>query len=170
MARARRGQIAVSLASAAAMRALSQLVLLLGRVRPEEQRRRGRRVGEMRVEPGFVDAVEEGKERVVVALRDRIELVIVATRALERQPEHRGAERVHAIDDVLGAKLVLDAAALVRLPVQPVEGGGDALVARRVRQQIAGKLPEEELIVGQVLVERRMTQSRYGDMSRSTSA
>ena len=104
--------------------------------------------------PGFVDAVEEREERVVVALGDRIELVIVATRALDGQPEHRGAERVHAIDDVLGAKLFLDAAALVRLTVQPVEGGRDALLARCIRQKIASKLPEEKLIVGQVPVER----------------
>ena len=56
--------------------------------------------------------------------------------------------------DVLGAKLLLDAAALVGLPVQPVERGRDPLLARRVGQQIAGELPGEELVVGQVVVER----------------
>ena len=80
--------------------------------------------------------------------------MVVATRAFQGQPEHRRAERVHAVDDVLGAKLGFDAAAFVRLTVQAVEGGGNALVARRTRQQVARKLPEEELIVGQVLVER----------------
>src|SRR6185503_9023289 len=87
---------------------------------PQRHRRSRRRAGEVRVEPGLVDAVEERAERVVVALRDRIELVIVAAGALEGQPQHRRAERVHAIRDVFLAELLLDAAALVRLPVQAV--------------------------------------------------
>ena len=55
--------------------------------------------------------------------------------------------------DVLGAELFLDAAAFVGLAVKPVEGGGDALIARGARQQIAGELPGQELIVGKVAVE-----------------
>ena len=80
--------------------------------------------------------------------------MIVATGALERQPEHRSAERVHAVEDVLGAKLLLDAAAFVRLSVQAIESGRDALLPRRIGQEIAGELPEEKLVVRQVLVER----------------
>ena len=76
--------------------------------------------------------------------------MIVAAGALERQPEHRRAERVDAVGDVLGAELLFDAAAFVGLAVQPVEGRGDPLVARGVRQEIAGQLPGQELVVGQV--------------------
>ena len=130
-----------------------QVMLPLGARRPQEERWRRRGVREVRVEAGFVDVVEERKERVVVALRDRVELVVVTARALERQAEHRGAEGVDAVEDVLGAELLLDAAAFVGLAVQAVERRGDALVARRVGQEIARELPEEELVVGQVLVE-----------------
>ena len=100
-------------------------------------RRRG--VGEVRVQTRLVDVVEERKQREVVALRDRVELVVVAARALERQAEHRGAERVHAIGDVLGAELLFDAAAFVGLPVQAVERRRDALLARR--RWAAGRRP-----------------------------
>ena len=78
----------------------------------------------------------------------------MAAGALHGEAEHRGPERVHAIDDVLGAELFFDAAALVRLPVQSIEGRGDPLFARGGRQEIAGELPGEELIVRQVVVER----------------
>ena len=72
--------------------------------------------------------LKNANERVVVPLRDRIELVIVAAGALERQPEERGAEGLHAVGDVFDAELLLDAAAFVRLPVQAVEGGGEPLL------------------------------------------
>jgi hypothetical protein len=121
---------------------------------PQRHGRSGRRVGEVRIEPGFVDAVEEGAEGVVVALRDRIELVVVAAGALEGQSQHRRADGVHPIGDVLLAELLLDAAAFVRLPVQPVEGGGQALLVGGIRQQVAGQLPGQEPIVGKVPGER----------------
>ena len=121
---------------------------------PQQQRRARRRGGEVRVEARLVDVVEEREQRVVIALRDRIEPVVVAAGALDREPEHRRAECVHPIDDVLGAELLFDAAALVGLAVQPVEGRGDPLLARRARQEIAGQLPGQELIVGKVAIER----------------
>ncbi len=133
---------------------LHELVLPLFAGGPDQQRGGRRGAREVRVEAGLVDAVEEGEHRIVVALRDRVELVVVAARALHREAEHRGPERVHAIDDVLGAELLFDAAALVRLPVQSIEGRGDTLLARGGRQEIAGELPGEELIVRQVVVER----------------
>ncbi len=37
--------------------------------------------------------------------------------------------------------------------MQPIEGGRDALLARRVRQEITGELPDQELIVGKISVE-----------------
>jgi len=45
----------------------------------------------------LVDAVEEGREGVVVGLGDGVELVRVALRAAEREPEPRRAHGVHAV-------------------------------------------------------------------------
>jgi hypothetical protein len=106
--------------------------------RPQQQRGCGRGAREVRVQPRFVDAVEERRQREVVALGDGVELVVVTAGALERQAEHRGTEGVDTVRNVLDAELLFDAAALVRLPVQPVERGGYALVTRGRGQQVAG--------------------------------
>ena len=52
--------------------------------------------------PVLGHVVEVREELIELLLRERIELVVVAARAAERQAqEHRG-RRVHAIDDVFG--------------------------------------------------------------------
>ena len=80
--------------------------------------------------------------------------MVVAAGALEGQAEEGGAEGVHAVDDVGDAELLLDDAALLVLHVEAVEGRREALVLRGVRQQVAGELPRDELVEGEVLVER----------------
>jgi hypothetical protein len=125
--------------------------LLLGR---QGQRRRGCRRREVRVQPALVHVVEVGEQAVVVVLRDGVVLVVVAARALEREPEESRAEGVHAVGHVLDAVFLLDAATLVGLAVQAVEGRGQALVARGAGQQVAGELGAQEAVVGQVFVER----------------
>ena len=95
----------------------------------EQHRRRGHRVGEVRVESGLVDAVEEAEERVEILLGDRVVLVVVAPRALEGQPQERGSEGDGAVGDVLGPPLLLDRSPLVGLAVVPVEGRGQDLLA-----------------------------------------
>ncbi len=107
----------------------------------------------MRVQPGFVDVVEEGEEREVVPLGDRVELVVVAAGAFQCETKHRGAECVHTIGHVFRAELLLDAAPFVRLPVQTIECRGNTLIARGPGQQVPGQLPGEELVVRQVVVE-----------------
>src|SRR2546429_4462928 len=51
--------------------------------------------------------------------RSRVVFVIVATRAADGQAEHRRADGVHAVGAVFGAELLVNAAALVGLAVQP---------------------------------------------------
>ena len=84
----------------------------------------------------------------------RIEFVVVAAAAFERQAEESGAHRVHAIDHVGHAVLLLDDAALLVLHVQPIERRRQALFLGGVGQQVAGQLPGDELVERQILVER----------------
>ena len=102
------------------------------------------------VEADVAERVEVREDLVVVALRDRIELVVVALGAAEREAEHRFAERFHAVDVVVGEILLGDRAALVRVHVVALEAGGDELGFGAVRQQVAGELVAEELVVRQV--------------------
>ncbi len=80
----------------------------------------------------------------------RVELVVVALAAAEREAEHRFAERFHAVDVVVGEVLFGDRAAFVRVHVVALEAGGDELGFGAVRQQVAGELVAEELVVRQV--------------------
>ena len=87
----------------------------------------------------LVGVVEEGEELVILALRDRIELVVVALAAADRQAQEDDAGGVDAIDDRLDAELLeVDAAFLVDLRVA-VEAGGDLLLERR--RWAAGRRP-----------------------------
>ena len=102
----------------------------------------------------FGHVIEEREQPVVVLLRDRVELVVVAAGALERQSEPSHAERTDSVRHVLDAVLLLDDPALGINHVIPIESGCDALLKRRSRQQIARQLLEHELVVRQVGVER----------------
>ena len=101
----------------------------------------------------FVDAVEEGAERVVVVDRDRVELVRVALRAAEGQPEPGRAHGVHAVEDVVDAGFLRVAAALAVGHVITMEAGGELLLGGGVREEVAGELLEGEAIVRDVAVE-----------------
>src|SRR5207249_199321 len=88
-----------------------------------------------------------------LALANRIELVVVALAATDRQAEPYGAGGVDAVNHRLDAELLdVDAAFLIDERVA-VEARGDLLVERRVRQQIAGELLDCELVERQILVE-----------------
>ncbi len=56
----------------------------------------------------LVSVVEEREHAIVLIVGDRIELVGVALRTLKREPEHRLADAVHAIEDALHAKLFIE--------------------------------------------------------------
>ena len=92
------------------------------------------------------DVIEERKDLVELLLADRIELVVVAPRAPERQAQPHGRGRRYPIDHVLHQELFGDDAPLAVLAVVPVEGGGDSLAQRGFGEQVAGKLFDGELI------------------------
>ena len=124
--------------------------LLVGR---EVHGGRGDRGAEVRIEPALVDVVEEGAEPVVLALGEGVVLVVVAAGTLHRQPEDRRAEGVDPVGHILHPELLLHAAALIGLAVQPVERGGEDLVGRGVGKEVPGELLQEEGVVGLVLLE-----------------
>ena len=74
--------------------------------------------------------LKNADERIVVAHRDRIVLVIVAAGAFEREAQHGRAERVDAVGGVLDQPLLGDRAAFVRQAMQPIECRGENLIAR----------------------------------------
>ena len=101
-----------------------------------------RRRGDLQV--GLVHVVEEGEEPVVLALADRVVLVVVALRAADRQAEQDRARRVDPVDDRLDPELLdVDPPFLVDRRVA-VEPGGDPLAERGARPQVAGDLVDRE--------------------------
>ena len=119
----------------------------------QPHRGRGCRLSEIGIEPGLVDVLKKRGERIKILLRDRIELVVVATAALEGEPEERGAKGGHAVVDVVDAVFLLDGAALALLRMQAVEGGGEHLLVGGGGQQITRELPRDEFIPREILVE-----------------
>src|SRR5262249_41237682 len=102
---------------------------------------------------GFVDVLEEGEELIEILLADRVELVVVTAAAFEGEAEEGSPHRGHAVYDVGDAELLFDHAALLVLHVQAIEGGGEALVLGRARQQVARELPGEKLVELLIAVE-----------------
>ena len=95
----------------------------------------------------FLDtAVEEREELVVVALRNRIELVIVAACAADGEAEPDGRSCLEPIGDILDAILLIDDAGFASDHVIAVETGRDFLLGGRVGQQVTGELLHGELI------------------------
>ena len=97
--------------------------------------------------------VEERRQRVELLLRERVELVVVADRAAGGQAEPDLRRRLGAVAGVEDEVFLVDRAALVGRDVAAVEAGGDLLIERAVRQQVAGQLLDRELVERLVLVE-----------------
>ena len=97
-------------------------------------------------------------DRVVVGGGDGVELVVVASRASQREPEKRLAERVHAVVDPVGLVLADVDRRVDLLAEQPEAGTDDRLVAAggvepRRLGEVAGDLLADKPVVGQVGVE-----------------
>ena len=106
-------------------------------------------------------AVEGVEQAVVVALGDRIILVIVALGARHRQAEPGRGGRVDAVEQVHEPLLFGDRAPFAVQQMIAVESAGDSLLDRRLGQQVAGQLPDRELVERQVVVQSAFTtQSR----------
>ena len=96
---------------------------------------------------------EEGRHRIEVLLREWVELVVVALRAVGGQAEVDPAHGLHAVGGVVGEVLFDDRTAFVGRRVATLEAGRDALVLGRVREQVAGELLDGELVERLVTVE-----------------
>ena len=101
----------------------------------------------------LVLVAEHRGHREVFALRDRIILVVVTAGALHRQAHETVAGGHHAVIDAVLSELLGDRAAFERHAMQPVEGRRHALVLGRRRQQVAGELFRQELVVRLIFVE-----------------
>ncbi len=102
----------------------------------------------------FMSIIEKRKHAVVIFLRERVVLVVVALAALNRQPQDSLADAVHAVEHRLHPELFgIDAPFLVdhRVPQEPRRGD---LVSAGARNQVARDLLDDELVVRKVAVER----------------
>ncbi len=103
---------------------------------------------------------KNGRQAVIVAGRNRIELVIVTTRAAGRQAEQAGADgRNHIVQLVVAVLLALGGRSLAGDGQQNGRAGcqktGRRLGRRIVRGQfVAGQLPLDEAVERHVIVER----------------
>ena len=97
--------------------------------------------------------VEEGHQLVVLALAERVVLVIVTLAAADGQSEKDRAGGVHAIDDRFDAELLGVGPALFVDKRVAVKSGRDDLVEPRVGEHVTGELLDDELIERQVAVE-----------------
>ena len=106
--------------------------------------------------PGLGALVEVGVELVVLLLRDRVVLVVVALGAADGEAEEGGGGGVHAIEHVLDARSPRRCAPpsplKVWLRLKPV---ARRCSRRGVGEQVAGDLLDGELVERQVVVHRR---------------
>ena len=97
--------------------------------------------------------VEDRKEGIVIALADRIELVVVALGTIHGEAQPDAAGGIDAIGHALEAVLFHR----IRLPPGlrgvAVEAGGEALLVRGTGEHVAGQLLNGELIKRHVAVE-----------------
>ena len=102
----------------------------------------------------LVSVVEKGKEAEVFRVRDGVELVRVALRALEREAEDRGSHRIHAVEHALQTPLLWDDRPLLIDHAITQEPSGHLLVLSFLGQQVAGDLFGNEAVVGLIRIER----------------
>src|SRR5436190_4440796 len=76
----------------------------------------------------------------------------MAAGAFHGETQERAGRGLHAVGVVLNAKLLINTTAFVGLTMIPIKGRGGALFARGPGQQVAGDLPENEVIEVDVAV------------------
>ena len=101
----------------------------------------------------LVGVVQKGVEPEVLVVGDGVELVRVALRALQAEAHHGFTDAVHAVEHALDAELFGDDRALLVDHAVAEEAGRDDLVLRCARDQVAGELFDDELVIGLVAVE-----------------
>src|SRR5262249_23468713 len=100
-----------------------------------------------------VDVVKEGQQAIVVLLRDRVDLVIMAAGAVERQAKEHLAGRRHDVVQSLITGL-LGVGRLVVPDAQAIVAGCNQGVGPVAGQLVASQLLADKLVIGLVLVER----------------
>ncbi len=124
-------------------------------------------VGDLEV--GLVHVVEEGEEPVVIALADRVVLVVVALRTADGEAEQDGTRRVDPVHDRLDAELLdVDPAFLVDRRI-PVEAGRNELGGRWRGSRSPAIWSVTKRSYGRSLLIASMTQSRYFQIVRGAS-
>ena len=114
----------------------------------------GRRVGDVAVHDVLGGVPEERGHRVELALRDGVELVVVAGGAADGQAEEDVADGLGPVLGVDRLVLLRHHPALVGGDVVALKAGGHELVEARLGQEVAGHLLDDEVVEGLVLVER----------------
>ena len=123
--------------------------LLLGR----RQRNQRLRAGDVAIHGRVGGVVEEGVERIELVDRDRVVLVVMADGAAASQPHPGLHHRARSLDGVAILELGDERPAFARGHVAAIKARGEELVGGRIGQQVARKLPDGELVEGEVLVE-----------------
>ncbi len=114
----------------------------------------GRRAGDVAVHHILRRVPEERRHGVELALCDRIELVIVAGGAADRQAQEHVAGRLGSVLGIDRFVLLGNGATFVGRDVVAVKAGRHQLRQRWIGQQIAGDLLDGELVKRLVVVER----------------
>ena len=105
---------------------------------------------------------EEGLQAVVVALADRVELVIVAARAAERHARGTPTPTMLVISVSTSLRLLATSwlPAFLRTGPRRLKPDGDQRLVFRRRDLVAGELLGEEAVERLVVVETRGSRSR----------
>ena len=118
-------------------------------------RRVGEQVGLAAADGLLLHVGEEGLERVEVARRVRVELVVVALRAAHRRAHPHARDVANAVGEVDGAVLLRLRAALLGRLQEAVVARGDPLLEAGVGQEVPRELLGGEAVERQIAVEGR---------------
>ena len=113
----------------------------------------GLEVGGRDVVGRLVGVVEQRHHREVIGMEHRIVLMRMALGAVQGEAHPGGSRGADAVDHGVEAVFVRIGAAFFVEHRVAVEARGDEVVGRGAGQQVAGELPDAELVVGQVRVE-----------------
>ena len=97
--------------------------------------------------------VEKVGEAVVFLLGERVVFVIVAAAAIVGETHPDGSDGLGHVHDVVDAVFLGDASAFPIDGVVAEEAGGEFLLEGGIGNEVAGDLPDGEVIVGEVFVE-----------------
>ena len=106
----------------------------------------GRRILDIAVTSPLRGVIEEGRHFVELALRQRIEFVVVAHGAVGGQAHPHSRSRLGAVARVEHEVLFVDDATFVRGHIAAVEAGTNQLLQRGIGQQVAGQADARELV------------------------